>query len=407
MNRASQPAADPSSMLTPDALPSLHRTLDAVAEPVDGWLLFDFRGINPIFRAVLGDELVGSRRVYVWVPRGGTPVALVHAVDAELWRAWPAEWRRIVWVRREALERELTALVGGRAVALEYSPGGDVPYADYVPGGTLDLLRRLGARLSSSAELVTRYCSCWSASDLASHLHAAEAIAGIAREAIARAGAAARSAAPLTEHDLVTWVLGAFARAGLETESPPSVSYGANAARIHYDAPAEGSRALVPGELVLLDLWAREPGGVYADQTWMGAIGTPSALAGTLWSTVRDARDAALALLQSRLERGTTVMGAEADRAARDVIVAAGYGDRIVCRTGHSIDRVGIHGTGPTIDDTESFDTRAIIAGAGFSVEPGIYLPGEIGIRTEVNAHARAGGLDVTPAEIQRELLVV
>jgi hypothetical protein len=263
-------------MLTPDRLPALHQALHDAGERVDGWLLFDFRGVNPIFRAVAGAELVGSRRVYLWVPREGTPVALVHAVDAELWREWPAAWRRVVWVRREELARELGALVGGRTIAIEYSPGGDVPYADYVPAGTVDLLRAVGAQLRSSAELVTRYCSVWSDADLASHLRAARVCADIARSALRRAGEAAATAAPLTEHDVVRWVLDAFDRAGLVTESPPSVSYGANAARVHYDAPADGSLPIVPGALLLLDLWAREPGGVYADQTWMGAIGAPS-----------------------------------------------------------------------------------------------------------------------------------
>jgi Xaa-Pro aminopeptidase len=394
-------------MLTPDRLPALHQALHDAGERVDGWLLFDFRGVNPIFRAVAGAELVGSRRVYLWVPREGTPVALVHAVDAELWREWPAAWRRVVWVRREELARELGALVGGRTIAIEYSPGGDVPYADYVPAGTVDLLRAVGAQLRSSAELVTRYCSVWSDADLASHLRAARVCADIARSALRRAGEAAATAAPLTEHDVVRWVLDAFDRAGLVTESPPSVSYGANAARVHYDAPADGSLPIVPGALLLLDLWAREPGGVYADQTWMGAIGAPSGRAASLWDTVRDARDAALDLLRARLGAGEPVTGAEADRAAYDVIARAGHGGRIVCRTGHSIDRVGLHGYGPTIDDTESFDTRRIVPGVGFSVEPGIYYPGEIGVRTEVNAHARADGLDVTPGDYQRELIVV
>jgi Xaa-Pro aminopeptidase len=203
------------------------------------------------------------------------------------------------------------------------------------------------------------------------------------------------------------WVLEAFDRAGLETESAPSVSYGEHAARPHYEAPPEGSSPIVPGALLLFDLWAREPGGIYADQTWMAAIGPPSARATELWTVVRRARDAALDLLQTRLRAKEPVAGAEADRAARGVIEAAGYGDRVVCRTGHSIDRVGLHGYGPTIDDTESFDTRRILPGVGFSVEPGIYIPGEIGLRTEVNAHAREDGLDVTPSDYQRDLIVV
>lgn len=392
-------------MLQPGALPALHAALAALAEPVDGWLLFDFRGINPIMAAVVGPEVVGSRRAYVYVPRGATPVALVHAVDAELWRAWPAEWRRVVWVRREELARELAALVGGRTVAMEYSPGGAVPYGDYVPAGTLELVRSAGATPVSSAELVTRCCSVWTAADLASHLHAARAVAEIARAALARAGERARTAEPFTEHALTAWILEAFDRAGLVTESPPSVSYADHAARPHYDAPAEASSPIVPGALLLLDLWARVPGGVYADQTWMAAVGEPSARATEIWTVVRDARDAALDLLRARLEAGRPVTGAEADRAARAVIGAAGHADRIVCRTGHSIDRVGLHGYGPTIDDTESFDGRRILPGAGFSVEPGIYIPGEIGVRSEVNAHARADGLDVTPADYQRDLI--
>ena len=393
-------------MLEPGSLSAFHAAFAELDQPVDGWLLFDFRGLNPIMAAVVGPEVVGSRRAYVWIPRTGTPVALVHAIDAELWRAWPAAWRRIVWTRREELRPHLASLVSGRRVAMEYSPEGAVPYGDYVPAGTLELVRAAGATVTSSAELVTRCCSVWSAADLASHLRAAAAISEIAHAAIALAGSRARSN-PVTEHELTGWVLAAFDRARLVTESPPSVSFAEHAARPHYDAPAAGSSPIVPGALLLLDLWAREPDGVYADQTWMAAIGEPTARAAELWTIVRTARDAALDLLRTRLEAGEPVAGAEADAAARGVIDAAGYGDRIVGRTGHSIDRFGLHGFGPTIDDTESFDGRRILPGAGFSVEPGIYIEGEIGLRSEVNAHARADGLDVTPADFQRDLLVV
>ena len=394
-------------MLHPDALPTVHATLEAVSEKVDGWLLFDFRGINPIMAAVFGDEVVGSRRAYVFIPRGGKPVALVHAVDAELWRGWPSVWRRIVWVRREELSRELAALVGGKTVAMEYSPGGAVPYGDYVPAGTLELVRAAGARPVSSAELVSRYCSVWSPEDLAGHLRAAGIVSEIAQASLRRIGERARAGNPVDEHEVTRWILEAFDRAGLVTESPPSVSYGEHAARPHYEAPAEGSSPIVPGHLLLLDLWAKEPGRIYADQTWMAHIGAPPARATELWGVVRSARDAALDLLRERLSGGHPVAGSEADRAARSVIEAAGYGNRIVCRTGHSIDRVGLHGFGPTIDDTESFDSRLIVPGVGFSVEPGIYFPGDVGLRSEVNAHAHADGLDVTPGDYQRELIVV
>lgn len=394
-------------MLQPANLPALRSVFAKLADPVDGWLLFDFRGINPIMAAVMGPEIVGSRRQYILLPREGNPIALLHMIDAELWRHWPAEWQKIIWIRREDLTRHLKTLIGGRKVAMEYSPSGNVPYGDYVPAGTLELVRATGASPVSSAELVTRYCSAWTPEDLASHLRAAKLVADIARAGIALMGERSRGKSPMNEHDLTRWTLEAFERVGLITESAPSVSYGDHAARAHYEAPAEGSYPLVPGALVLFDLWAKEPGGVYADQTWMASLGPPSRQAEKLWTTARGARDAAINLLQQRLSSHQPVAGAEADRAARQVIVDAGYGDRIICRTGHSIDRVGLHGYGPTIDDTESFDTRQILPGVGFSIEPGIYIPGELGLRSEVNAHARADGLDVTPAGYQNELIVV
>jgi Xaa-Pro aminopeptidase len=374
---------------------------------VDGWLLFDFRGRNPIAAAVLGPEIVGSRRVYVLIPPAGPPSALVHAVDAELWRGWPAEWPRRVWVTREELATELGGLVRGKRLAVDWSPGGAIPYLDGLPLGVAELLHGLGATLVPSAELVTRYCSVWSSADLASHRRAAEAIAVIARDALALAGSRAATPDPITEHALAVWVRERFDRAGLSTESGPSVSWGPNAARAHYDPTAEESAPILRGALLLLDLWATEPGGIYADQTWMAAIGPPSGRDAHLWTVVRTARDAALDLIRSRVRSGTPVRGAEADAAARGVIASAGLIDRTIARTGHSIDRYGLHGFGPAIDDTETHDDRWLIPGVGFSVEPGVYLPGEAGVRSEVNVVIGEGDVVVTPTDYQADLPVV
>ena len=386
----------------------LARLQPLIAEAgVDGWLLFDFRGRNPIAAAVLGPEIVGSRRVYVLIPPAGLPIALVHAVDAELWRAWPAEWPKRVWVTREELATELGGLVRDKRLAVDWSPRGAIPYLDGVPLGVAELLRELGAILVPSAELVTRFCSVWSPAEVASHRRAAEAIAAIAREALALAGSRASTSDPITEHALATWVRERFDRAGLVTESGPSVSWGPNAARAHYDPTAEESVPIVRGAMLLLDLWATEPGGIYADQTWMAAIGAPSERDARLWSVVRTARDAALELIGSRVRSGAPVRGAEADAAARRVIGSAGLADRTVSRTGHSIDRYGLHGFGPPIDDTETFDDRQLIPGVGFSVEPGVYLPGEAGVRSEVNVVIGEREIVVTPKDYQADLLVV
>jgi Xaa-Pro dipeptidase len=392
-------------MITQNEFERLQRLI--ATTDLDGWLLFDFRGRNPIAAAVLGAEIVGSRRVYVLIPRKGAPVALVHAIDQEMWRGWPAAWPKHVWVKRETLTEELGSLVKGKRIAVDYSPNGAIPYLDGVPAGVMELLRGLGATLVPSVDLVTSFCSVWTPDDLASHRRAAEIIAGIAREAIALAGSRAGSRTPMGEYELANWIRERFDRAGLITDSGPSVSWGPNAARTHYDPTATDSVPITSGALLLVDLWAKEPDGMYADQTWMAAIGAPSDRDGRLWTIVRDARDAALNLIRRRVRGGEPVRGAEGDAAAKQVIGNAQYLEFTQSRTGHSIDRYGLHGFGPPIDDTETYDGRLLIPGVGFSVEPGIYLPGETGVRSEVNVVVGEADIVVTPDTYQSDLIVV
>jgi Xaa-Pro aminopeptidase len=158
---------------------------------------------------------------------------------------------------------------------------------------------------------------------------------------------------------------------------------------------------------VLLDLWAgRSRDTVFADQTWMGyAGGEPPAKVQTVWETVRAARDAAVNAVRTAASGRRPIAGFEVDRAARAVIERAGFGPAFLHRTGHSIDR-DLHGSGPHLDDLETHDDRRLGPGVGFSVEPGIYLEGEFGVRSEVNVHWTARGPEVTPAEPQQELIV-
>jgi Xaa-Pro dipeptidase len=211
----------------------------------------------------------------------------------------------------------------------------------------------------------------------------------------------------MKEHELAVWIRERFDRAGLVSDSGPSVSWGPNAARAHYDPTESESAPIVPGALLLVDLWAKEPDGIYADQTWMGAIGEPSDRDAGLWTVVLEARDAALEAIRGRVRVGQPVKGADADAAAKRVIDGAGLLGRTIARTGHSIDRYGLHGFGPPIDDTETYDERLLIPGIGFSVEPGVYLPGEAGVRSEVNVVIEESDILVTPEQYQRELLTV
>lgn len=392
-------------MLSPDTLPRVQR---AIADAgLDGWLLYDFRGTNPIAGTMLGLHGMVTRRVFGWVPREGAPVAVTHAIEQAPWAAWPAAWGREVYSAWPILERTLADLVRGKRVAMEYSPGDAVPYVDRVPAGVLEMVRAAGAEVVTSGDLVTALYATWTPEHLAAHRRAAEAIARLAREAFDFVEQRLRAGDLVHEHDVMRRIREAFAAEGLETDHGPNVSFGANAANPHYEPSPERPVRIEAGALLLIDLWAREPGNPYADQTWMASVGEPSARAVEVWTAVRDARDAALDYLKARIAAGDPPSGGEADDAARRVIVERGFGDHFVHRTGHSIDPRDLHGSGPHLDNLETRDERRLIAGVGFSVEPGVYLRGELGVRSEVNAVVGDGELVITPDEYQHELRVL
>ena len=392
-------------MLTLESLGALQRAL--ADEGLDGWLLFDFHGVNPIAGGLLRLEGMVTRRIFAWVPREGRPVAITHAIEQGPWRNWPAGWKREIYSSWRQLEALIAGVVKGKRVAMEYSPGDAVPYLDRVPAGVLELVRAAGGDVVSSAPLVTRFYASWTAEHLASHQRSAEAIARIAREAMAFAGERASAGSPVAEHELQARIMEGFGRAGLVTKAPPIVAVGANAADPHYETSIDRPRPIARGEILLVDLWAREPENVYADQTWMASLGEPSPRAVEVWESVRDARDAAIALLRDRVARRADVRGGEVDDVARGVIVERGFGEFFTHRTGHSIDPRELHGSGPHIDNFETREERLLVPGVAFSIEPGIYVSGDIGMRTEVNAYIGVGEVIVTPREAQRSLLVV
>src|SRR3954469_19352240 len=177
-------------MLTPETLPTVQKALADAG--VDGWLLYDFRGMNPIAAGLLSLEGMTTRRAFAYIPTRGTPVALTHAIEQAPWRHWPAQWTREIYASWRSLEELLARYIAGKNVAMEYSAGDAVPYLDRVPAGVIDLVRATGATVASSGELVTRFYAVWGADHIATHVRAAEAIAGIAREALALAGERAR-----------------------------------------------------------------------------------------------------------------------------------------------------------------------------------------------------------------------
>ena len=385
-------------------IPSRAELTEALAEAgADGWLLFDFHGLNPVAARVLGLGGLSTRRLFVLLPGEGEPVAVAHRIELQPLDGFPG--RVIPYAGWQELHAALGGLVQGRTLAMEISPEDAVPYLDRVPFGVVELLRRLGATIVPSAPLVTRFAARWTPTEVEDHRVAAEVLASVARAELARA--VSEGDAGLTESALQARVVQAAEARGLVFDTRPIVGFGANAANPHYEPHPGRDATLRRGEVVLLDLWAgRSLTTVFADQTWMGFAGAaPPERVRQVWRVVRDARDAAIATIQAAAAAGRPVAGYEADRAARGVIEAAGYGSAFVHRTGHSIDR-DLHGSGPHIDDFETHDDRRLGPGIGFSVEPGVYLTGEFGVRSEVNMYWGAGGPEVTPREPQRELIL-
>ena len=384
---------------------SLEQVQAALAdEGLAGWLLYDFRGSNPLALELLAlpAGALLTRRFFYWIPAVGAPVRLQSAVERHHFAHLPGEQRLFRgWRELAAL---LLDLPKDRPIAMEYSPGGAIPTVSHLDAGTLEWLRELGLEIVSSADLVQRLEAPWSEASLASHRRAAAAIETVRHGAIGRLREALRSGAPLTDRALQQWMLAAIRQAGLETNAPPIVAFGPDSGNPHHECSDATPRALVRDQVVLLDYWAREPGpeGVYADFTWMAFAGTqlPEDVA-RAWTALRAARDTALDFLRDRFAAGDPPQGCEVDAVARALLERKGYGEAFAHRLGHSIGRED-HGPGANLDDLETREERRLIEGVAFSVEPGIYGPA-FGLRTEVDALHWRGALLVS-GELQSEI---
>ena len=364
------------------------------------WLAYSFADANPLALELLGLENQHlTRRFAYLLPASGQPRLLVHRLEAERFDHLPAE--RIFYTRWQEFDAGLQKLLAGVSrVALDYQPGARIPYLSRVDAGFVERLRALGVETVSAAELLLRFQT-WSAADLAAHRRAA-AVLHEARDAALRFVKSRLPDAPPTELEVQQAMLQVFAERGVEYDHPPIVAFGANAARPHY-APAPASAAtLKPGDVVLLDLWARQPGKVYADITWMAAW-QPGDAVRAAFAVVAAARDRVVSVVAAAYAAGRRPAGWEADRAAREVLERAGYGEYVLHRTGHNLGRRGPHGGGTHLDDYETHDTRPLIPGLAFTVEPGVYLEGKFGIRSEIDVYLHESGPEVT-TDLQESL---
>jgi Xaa-Pro aminopeptidase len=374
---------------------------------LDGWLFYDFRGIDPLAYRILGlpQDGISTRRWFYFIPARGEPVSIVSAVEPHRLEALPGG--RIVYRSAAEIEAALgIVLTDRRRIAMDYSPNGAIPYVSRVDGGTIELVRSTGVEVVSAADLIQRFDAQLSTAELSSHRRAAAALREIVGETFAEIARVIRVGGACDELTVQRFVMSRFSARGMTADDPPIVAVNANSANPHY-APAPRRLARIGrGDLVLLDLWAKERGAddIYADFTWVAYAGesVPDEFA-RIFAIVASARDAAIELIVRRTSTGEPITGREADRAARVVIEAAGYGENFVHRTGHSIGRE-VHGNGANLDSIETQDHRRLIERTCFSVEPGIYLPGRFGIRSECDMTIENARAEVSAGALQREI---
>ena len=380
----------------------------------DGWLFYDHHHRDPIAGRILGLDPKAhiTRRWYYFIPAVGEPRKLVHRIEQLRLDALPGT--KALYSSWQELAAGLDALLADSTrIAMQYSPNNAIMYVSMVDAGTVEYLRSIGKTIVSSADLICQFEAVLTADQVASHFVAQRAIDDLLAEGwqqIARRLRPANgSPARYTEFDHVQWLCEAMRRAGIVWDSGPNVSVNANCSDSHYEPTAEHSSPIREGDFLLIDIWGRtghpsgQPASIYYDITWTGVVGRePSPREQLVFETVRNARDAAISVVEQAFAADRPICGFEADDAARQVIQTAGFGEFYTHRTGHNIAQE-VHGPGAHLDNLETHDVRRLLPNTCFSVEPGIYLP-EFGIRSEIDMMTAPGKAWVT-GKIQRELV--
>jgi Xaa-Pro dipeptidase len=374
------------------------------ASEIDAWLVYDYQGMNPTFADLVRTSGFLTRPAFLLIHPGDRPTLLVSAVDAG-----QIEDDRLAiqpYIGLDDVHAGLGKLLTPLArVAMEYSPMRQLPRASRVDAGTVELVRSLGIEVVSSAELLQYATQRWTDAGLASHRRAVDQISAIVLDAFTEIGD--RLGAGVTEHDIHEYIMGRFTGAGLVTDHGPVVAANGHASDPHFAPTPEASVRFAAGDWVLIDLWAKEqgPDAIFADITWTAYLGArvPDDRQ-RVFDVVTGGRDAAADFLHGRLAGEQGAQGWEADDVARHYITEAGYGDYFVHRLGHSLGKQ-VHAGGVNLDSIETHDTRSFMAGLGFTIEPGVYLP-EFGVRSEINLYVGASGLEIT-TPVQRNVVLI
>ena len=388
---------------------SIQQTIEQAQEymrgnEISGWLLYDYRGLNPIFADTVGVVGHVTRPVWLWIPADGRPRLLLSFVDQSRFDHMDLDITLFI-NRRDMIDKLGNELgVSGR-VAMEYTPEGALPRVSNVDGGTLELVKSLGVEIVPSADLLQYATQRWNEEQLESHLFAAERLSVIVQEAFRYIGD--RIDSGVTEYDVKEFINNRFLEEGMIVTDGPAVAVNEHASDPHFDPTPENSVEIKRGDWVLIDLWTRLPGedDMFGDITWTAYVGSDvPAKQREVFDIVLGSRDAALAEMEKAFGEGRILEGWQLDKVARDYIEAAGYGEYFNHRLGHSLGRE-VHSNAVNLDSWETHDTRQLIPGIAVTIEPGIYIP-EFGVRSEIDVFMSEDGPQVT-TQMQRDVVLI
>lgn len=378
---------------------------------IPAWLLYSFRDSNPLSVRTLGltPDIHQSRRWAYLIPAEGSPLGLVHRIEPHIGALMEGDV--LGYSSHVEFQSGLCRLLQGvDRVAMEYSPGNAIPVVSRVDAGTVELVRSCGPEVTSSGDLIASLEARLEPHQIANARRAGSLVRDVMMMAFKGVRDHIDRGERVTEYDVQKRILEEFEHHGLVTDHPPIVAVGANSANPHYEPTAERSEEITHDSFLLIDLWAREAGEgtIYGDITWTGYVGekVPERYS-QIFTIVRDARDMAFHRVRDAFAAGDSLSGAEVDDVARSVIERAGYGEHFTHRTGHSIS-TELHGAGANLDNFETHDTRSILPGTSFSIEPGIYLPGDFGVRSELDVLIDDDStVEATSEPVQQEVLAI
>ena len=291
-----------------------HAMQQAVLEAgFDGWLLYDFRGGNPLARAVLGleDQYHGSRRWFYLIPRSGEAIKIVHAIESDALDSLPGT--KIIYRSWRELHQALaTVLQGRRTIAMEYSPLANNPYVSRVDAGTIELVRNQGVEIVSSGNLVQYFEARLTADQWKMHQQADQVTRASFEMAWEFISDQVSKHGQVSEQAVSDQITDYFASQNMMTYSPPIVARAPNNRLPHYETGTGDQTAIRAGDLVMIDQWCKlkDPAAIYSDVTRMAYLGDeiPAEYA-QVFAVVIQARDAGIELVKSRFAASQLLHG--------------------------------------------------------------------------------------------------